>query len=224
MRRVHVVVLAGLIASVSLGRAPADGQTSGMPPAHPPVSGPPSSPPGSPSLPPGHPPTGGPRTSPDNGPGTRGLRWTMPATWKKESPSSPMRRAQYGIPGPGGDGECAVFYFGPGQGGDAQSNITRWAEQFRTADDKPVGTAFKTRKITVGDLVVTLAEVSGTYVGGMGGAATGPPRPNQMMLAAIVEGPDANWFFRALGPKATMESQRAAFEQMIRSIKRGPVL
>ena len=154
--------------------------------------------------------------------GTAGLRWTVPPAWHEEPTASPMRRAQYRIPGPGGDGECIVFYFGPGQGGDAKANLTRWAGQLRTADDKPIGTAFKTREITVGGVHVTMVDATGTYVGGMDGGPPGPPRANQTMLAAIVEGPDANWFFRALGPKATMDAQRGLFEQMIRSIKRGP--
>ena len=154
--------------------------------------------------------------------GTAGLRWTVPPAWHEEPTASPMRRAQYRIPGPGGDGECIVFYFGPGQGGDAKANLTRWAGQFRTADDKPIGTAFKTRELTAGGVHVTMVDATGTYVGGMGGGPPGPPRANQTMLAAIVQGPDANWFFRALGPKATMDAQRGPFEQMIRSIKRGP--
>jgi hypothetical protein len=156
------------------------------------------------------------------GRGASGLVWTVPAAWREESPASSMRRAQYRVPGPGGDGECAVFYFGPGQGGDAKANLARWAGQFRTTDDKPIGAGFKTRELTVGGMHVTVAEATGTYVGGMGGGPVVPSRANQMMLAAIAEGPDANWFFRALGPKATMEAQRAAFEQMIRSIKHGP--
>jgi len=156
------------------------------------------------------------------GSGASGLLWTVPPGWREEPVASPMRRAQYRVPGPGGDGECVVFYFGPGQGGDAKSNLARWAGQFRTTDDKPIGPAFKTRALTVGDVHVTMAEATGTYVGGMGGGPAGPPRANQMMLAAIAEGADANWFFRALGPKATMEAQRGPFEQLIRSIKRGP--
>src|SRR6266545_7996402 len=224
MRGVHVVVLAALIASVGFGWRPADGQTGGMPPGHPPVSSPPSPAPGSPSLPPGHPPTGGPHALPDTVSDARGLLWTAPVAWKEESPSSAMRRAQYRIPGPGGDGECAVFYFGPGQGGDAQSNIARWAGQFRRPDGSPVGDAFKTREINVRDIPVLLVEVTGTYVGGMGGGPAGPERPNYMLLGAIAKGPDANWFFRATGPRATIEAQRAAFERMIRSLKRGQPL
>jgi hypothetical protein len=42
-----------------------------------------------------------------------------------------------------------------------------------------------------------------------------------MMLAAIAEGRDANWFLRALGPRATLEPARVDFETMARSRKRG---
>jgi hypothetical protein len=42
-----------------------------------------------------------------------------------------------------------------------------------------------------------------------------------MLLGAIADGPDAKWFFRAVGPRATLEAQRSAFDRMIRSLKRG---
>jgi hypothetical protein len=42
-----------------------------------------------------------------------------------------------------------------------------------------------------------------------------------MLLGAIARGPDANWFFRATGPRATLEAQRAGFERMIRSLRAG---
>ncbi len=77
-----------------------------------------------------------------------------------------------------------------------------------------MGDSVKTRQITVGDIPVLMVEVTGTYVGGMGGAPSGPERPDYMLLGA-------NWFFRATGPRATMERQRAAFETMIRSLRRG---
>src|SRR5262245_13287452 len=77
------------------------------------------------TIPPGHPPAGGPSRppapSPGSGTGAQALTWTVPAGWTAETPSSSMRRAQYRIQGPGGPAECAVFYFGPGQGGDARA-------------------------------------------------------------------------------------------------------
>lgn len=179
-------------------------------------------------LPPGHPPVGKseptppiPGPPPGTGSGSQGLTWTAPSGWTKETPSSSMRRAQYRVPGPGGPGECVVFYFGPGQGGDAKTNAARWAGQFRRADGNPVGDGYTTRETKVGDLSVLLVEVTGTYVGGMGGGPVGPERPGYMLLGAIADGPDAKWFFRAVGPRATLEAQRSAFDRMIRSLKRG---
>lgn len=177
-------------------------------------------------LPPGHPPTGGrpsiPAPPDGSGTGSQGLTWTSPPGWTKETPSSSMRRAQYRIGGPSGSAECVVFYFGPGQGGDARSNVARWAGQFQGPDGRPAaGGAVKTREIKVGDIPVIVVEVTGTYVGGMGGGPAGPGRPNYMLLGAIAEGPDAKWFFRATGPRPTLEAQRAAFDRMIRSIRRG---
>lgn len=174
-------------------------------------------------MPPGHPPADGggmPAVPPGSGSGATGLTWKVPAKWKSEPPASSMRRAQYRIPGPGGPAECIVFYFGPGQGGSPQANVERWASQFRRPDGSPVGDALKTRSIKVGDIPVMLVEVAGTFVGGMGGAAT-PTQGDHMMLAAIAEGPDANWFFRAIGPRATLAAARADFEKMAQSIKRG---
>jgi hypothetical protein len=138
-----------------------------------------------------------------------------------ETPSSSMRRAQYRLSGPGGPAECVVFYFGPGQGGDAKANAARWAGQFRRPDGSAVGDAYTTRETQVGDLAVLLVEVTGTYVGGMGGGPIGPERAGYMLLGAIADGPDAKWFFRAIGPRATLEGQRSAFDRMIRSLKRG---
>ena len=156
-----------------------------------------------------------------SGTGAHGLVWTVPQGWANETPTSSMRRAQYKINGPGGPAECVVFYFGPGQGGDAKANASRWIGQFRKPDGSPVGDAGKTRDIKVGDVSVTMVEVSGTFVGGMGAGTPGQDRPNQMLLGAIVPGADANWFFRAIGPKSTLEPQKANFEKMIRSIKHG---
>ena len=176
----------------------------------------------SPELPPGHPPIGTAALSPAGEPDSAGLAWTSPPGWIVEKPSSSMRRAQYRVPGPGGHAECVVFYFGPGQGGDARSNAERWASQFMQPDGRPSESVMKTSNLTVGGLEVLLVEVTGTYTGGMGMGGPAPSaQPNAMLLGAIVEGPEANWFFKLTGPEATVRSQRAAFEAMIRSLRKG---
>jgi hypothetical protein len=129
-----------------------------------------------------------------------------------------MRKAQYVVPGPGGNAECVVFYFGPGQGGDALSNANRWTQQFLQADGKPI-TARQTKTFEVGGLKLLTVEVAGTYVGGMGSQAG--EKAGYMLLGAVAEGPDGNWFFKLTGPGKTVSAQRAAFEALIQSLKKG---
>lgn len=186
------------------------------------------------ALPPGHPPLGSAPTAPagaqgtlmppppGSGSGSRALAWQTPEGWVEETPSSPMRKAQYRVPGPGGDAECVVFYFGPGQGGSPQANVERWAGQFTLPDGSPAMPTMKTGAYEEGEVRVTTVEVTGTYDGGQTMTAKPPkPQPGSMLLGAIAEGPDANWFFKFTGPEATVKAQRAAFDAMVRSLKRG---
>ncbi len=179
-------------------------------------------------LPPGHPPLGAPAPGgivpPPAGSGTGGtaIRWSVPAGWVEETPSSSMRKAQYRAPGAAGDAECVVFYFGPGQGGDPASNAARWAGQFVQPDGSPSEQAMKTSRRSVGAISVLEVEVTGTYTGGMtGGMAPAADKPGSMLLGAVAQGPDANWFFKLTGPEATVKAHRAAFEEMIGSLKSG---
>ena len=146
------------------------------------------------------------------------MTWTAPAGWVEVEPSSSMRRAQYRVPGPGGDAELAVVYFGPGQGGDAMSNAKRWAGQFKRPDGSPATETTKTMR--AGDRSVLLVEVAGTYDGGMTmTAAPSTPKPGYALLGAIVEGPDANWFFKLTGPEATIAAQRDPFLTLLQSLR-----
>ena len=183
------------------------------------------------SLPPGHPPVEAPAPSPTGGlppvpegagTGDAALAWTSPAGWISEKPASPMRRAQYKVPGKAGDGECVVFYFGPGQGGDPMSNAQRWAEMFTSADGSSAAGTMKTAEIEVGGLKVVMVEVAGTYNGGMTMNAAPPkPMPGYRLLGAVAPGPDANWYFKFTGPDATVTEQRDAFTAMVKSLKHG---
>ena len=181
------------------------------------------------SLPPGHPPLTSPNadvqavegTVVPGGDGEQGLTWAAPAGWVAEPPANRMRRAQYRIPGLRGDAECVVFYFGPGQGGDARANAERWAAQFTNGDGTSAAAALKTHESDSGGMKVLFVETRGTYAGGaMSGSADGA-QPGYALLGAIVEGPDANWFFKLTGPEATVTAQRTAFESMIGSVERG---
>lgn len=156
------------------------------------------------------------------GTGDTALAWKKPPAWIAEPPSSPMRRAQYKVPGPGGDGECAVFYFGPGQGGDPRSNADRWADQFTLADGSPARSAMETSELDVNGVKVVIVEVAGTYKGGMTmTAAPAVAKPGYRLLGAVAPGPDANWFFKLTGPDKTVTEARSAFLAMVKSLKSG---
>jgi hypothetical protein len=192
----------------------------------PPQTAPPLDP-GTTELPLGHPPIGEGTGVTDALPlagqpaGGAQLVWTVPEGWLPETPSSQMRRAQYAVPGEAGEGECVVFYFGPGQGGDAMSNASRWAGMFTQPDGGSSQELMKIAELNVGDIEVLTVEVTGTYSGGMGmGAAASGEQPGYMLLGAVAEGPDANWFFKLTGPQVTVEAQRAAFDGMIQSLRR----
>ena len=162
------------------------------------------------AMPPGHPPTG------QGG----DVVWDVPSSWTTETPSSNMRVAQYRVPGTAGDGECVVFYFGPGQGGDPVANARRWANQFSQPDGSSPMDAMKMDSIPGAHLEASLVEVTGTYDGGMTmTAAPAEPQPGWMLLGGIVVGPDAPWFFKFTGPEATVRENHDAFVDMLESVR-----
>jgi hypothetical protein len=181
-------------------------------------------------LPAGHPPVADPpadnmgivQPPAGSGSGETGLGWQVPADWEEQQPRSAMRRAQYRVPGEAGDAECVVFYFGPGQGGAPMANAERWADQFIQPDGSSSHEALVTEQIVVDGIPVLLSEVTGTYSGGMA-MAGGPAKSLEgyMLLGAIAEGPDANWFFKLTGPQATVAEQKAAFRGMMESLAGG---
>ena len=150
-----------------------------------------------------------------------GIEWTAPSNWKPQA-ARPMRAATYLVAAASGDadnGECGVYYFGPGQGGSVQANLDRWIGQFQQSDGKPAKQAAKTQSETVHGLKVTKVDVSGAYTG-MGGpmASGGPAKPGYRLLGAIVEGREGSVFFKFTGPAKTVAANQAAFEKMIQSV------
>jgi hypothetical protein len=158
------------------------------------------------------PATGG-EAAPTAGPAQdAGIDFELPTGWERQTPGSSMRLAQATIPGPGGSGELAVFYFGAGQGGAVEPNLQRWADQMGCGT--PKRESFESH-----GLQVTWIEMTGTLQPtGMGMGPT-TPQPNSLLLGAVVEGPGGPWFFKATGPDATLARERDAFVQMLKSVR-----
>jgi hypothetical protein len=152
-----------------------------------------------------------------------GIKWTAPAAWKAQAPR-PMRAATYTVPKVAGDpedGECAVFYFGAGQGGGVNDNIQRWIGQFEAPGGGPSDKLAKTSKGMLNGLPVTRVDLAGTYK-----AAAGPmmkasgSKPGYRMLGAIVEGPQGAVFFKFTAPAKTAAAHQPEFERLLQSISR----
>jgi hypothetical protein len=135
-------------------------------------------------------------------------------------PKSQMRAAEYGIEGDE-TAELTVFFFGANMGGDTDANIKRWMEQVTQPDGKDTAKRAVRKQRKVGPTDVTTIEVQGTYSGGMGmpGSTAPVSQENALLLGAIASGPAGPVFFKLVGPKASVERARGAFDDMISSLR-----
>jgi predicted small secreted protein len=144
-----------------------------------------------------------------------GVKWTIPKRWTM-GPERPMRAATYVVPATeegGESAECAVSYFGAGQGGVVDANIDRWVGQF----EKPVPPEKSVRDVD--GLKVTTVQINGTYLG-MGGmmAESSPRKENYRLLGAIIEGPQGMIFFKMTGLQKTVGGAEKEFDAMVGSL------
>jgi hypothetical protein len=148
-----------------------------------------------------------------------GLTWTVPKDWTA-GPGSAMRVATYRVPHAPGDkedGEVAVFYFGPGQGGSVDANVERW---FAQMDPEPGAKKPARSQTKVGAIPVTLCSAEGTYSGGMvGGGASAGKKPGFALTGAIAEGKAGAVFFKLTGPKKTVAAAQKEFDALVKSLK-----
>jgi hypothetical protein len=154
------------------------------------------------------------RDSEGGAPGA-GLDFDLPVGWQSEKPQTDMRLAQASIPGPGGPGQLAVFYFGPGGGGGVEDNLQRWITQMSVAP----GTEPQRGTLEANGFRITWVEVEGTLQPSTTGMGPTTEQPGSRLLGAVVEGPGGPWFFKATGPDSTIAAQRDAFLGMMRSVR-----
>ena len=156
------------------------------------------------ALPPNHPAIGSMGNAMPAQNDAPALTWKAPKEWASAPNPNPMRLATYKI---SDDTELVVAR----AGGDVATNVARWAGQF---DGSP---APKQTEKTVHDLKVTIVQLEGTYQGGMGTAAGS--HPSWAMLGAVVETQGESYFFKVIGPAATVRAAKKPFETMIDGVK-----
>jgi hypothetical protein len=170
------------------------------------------------ALPPGHPPVGsgspqGRVSPPADEPAA--LTWTAPPAWQSMPNPNSMRMATYRIPHAGQDTDDAEMSISRA-GGSTEANLDRWVRQFDDA-----GKDTRTKK-TIHGMPVTIVEVSGSYLSGsmMGGATA--KKTGWSLLGAIVETGGSSYFFKMVGPTATVRAARDGFTRMIDALAPPP--
>ena len=144
---------------------------------------------------------------------------TVPSGWTSRAPSSNMWLAEYTIVGSdaANGAEVVVYFFGKGQGGNVEANLTRWKGQFSTPDGSPVSETI-TRDST-GAFPITFAEYRGTYARGIGAGDASQAKPGQMLIAGIAETPRGTIFVQLFGPAARVAAERDAFMRFVRGLR-----
>ena len=152
-----------------------------------------------------------------------GVVWTPPPRWVSQG-ARPMRVATYRVPAAQGDpedGECAVFYFGSGQGGTVEANLKRWIAQFEQPGGASSEEAAKIERQVISGLNVTTIDLSGTYLASAGPMSPVKQRkPNYRLLGAIVDAPKGNLFFKFSGPAPAVAASAEQFRAMLQSLRR----
>jgi hypothetical protein len=156
--------------------------------------------------------------------GAATLKFEVPAGWTSKTPSSTMRIAEFSLARAAGDAEDAtvtVFFFGAGQGGNAQANIDRWIGQMTQPDGQP---SSKVAKTTTGEtasgLKLSIVDVSGTYAAEVTpGSAERFNKPGFRQIAVYVATPGGPYFVKCLGPRATIAKWHASLQTFLRSVR-----
>ena len=151
---------------------------------------------------------------------TGGVSWTAPTGWET-GPAHQMRVATYRIHAIAGDPEdadCAVYFFGTGQGGTVDANLDRWAHQFTGPDGRSPVQPPKVDKRVIGGLKVSTITVSGTYLGAGMMSQGEVKKPNYRMRAAIIEAPEGLVFFKLTGPLNTVAAADNDFNALLGSV------
>ena len=148
-----------------------------------------------------------------------GLKAKLPAGWKSEAPSNSMRLAQYKLPkaeGDAEDAELALFAF-PGGAGTPKQNLERQTAKFLETNRTETSGSVK-----VGPYLATLQDVAGSYKKKSSPTATDYKVANnyrQLYVLFIVPPEGKQYYMTLLGPKATVEKHKKAFDDLLAEFK-----
>ncbi len=145
-----------------------------------------------------------------------GLALQVPEEWKLESPANTsMRKAEFVLPGPGGDVRVVVYRFAGGAGGFT-ANLERWTGQMAA----PAGVVPIIEQREVGALKLATIDIAGRYAGSsMPGAPPQAAIDDARLLAVAIEQPGVDpWYLKLVGAKSTVDVWAPAWANLLGSL------
>jgi hypothetical protein len=150
-----------------------------------------------------------------------GKKSTTPAEWKKETPASNLRYAQFKLPKVKDDKQDAELVIFKGIPDTVKGNIERWQGDFLPPKGKKAEDISKVSEVKLGGKDATYVDIKGTYL-----YKTRPRDPNEKaqerpdyrLLGVVYEG-DAKYQIRLIGPAATVEHYKKGFDEWVKGFK-----
>jgi hypothetical protein len=131
-----------------------------------------------------------------------GLTWTAPTTWAVK-PNGSMRKGSFAVKGAGGDADLAITAF-PGATGGLEANLNRWRGQVGLPPQAPAEVTAAVEKFSSHGLEFLVVD----YANG-----------GNRLVGAIVPYGGNSWFFKLMGPDATVAGQKDAFREFLHTVK-----
>ncbi|QDT70566.1 hypothetical protein MalM25_35150 [Planctomycetes bacterium MalM25] len=150
------------------------------------------------------------------------LAFDAPEAWDSVTPGSRILEHELSVDAPEGSDAADARLTIMAAGGSVEANLSRWVGQFQTIDRSQDRDAPMKQEIEAGGMKGTLLDVSGTYLESAGGPF-GPktPREGYRLVGAIVQTKGSgNYFFKLIGPKATVDPAAETFREMVESLRK----
>jgi len=134
------------------------------------------------------------------------LAWEAPSAWTAK-PASAMRKGSYSVPGDAGESDLSITAF-PGDVGGELANVNRWRGQ--------VGLPL----LRAGDLdsAVSRLESNGLRITVVEIFPQGDPAAKSI-LGAMVPFGGSTWFFKLMGPGASVKASKPAFIGFLHTVR-----
>lgn len=131
------------------------------------------------------------------------IKWALPEGWAEVPPSS-MRYASFSAPDPGGGKiDISIVTF-PGEGGSDIDNVNRWRQQIGLSPMDANALNEGVIPLKTEQNSFSTIDIAGT---------------SSRTVAAWTRRDGRVWFFKATGPNAAIEAEKAKFFDFVRSIR-----